>query len=348
MKIETPKPPSQLFYKFYFIIGLLKYPKRLWNFIKYKTNKNPDVVNYKPIFMDIEPTQRCNFKCIMCVNPHFKDKRKDMSIERFKKIVDEQTGLLEVKIVGVGEPLLNKDFFQMIEYSRKKHLWVRTTINGSLLQQNDSYKKLIDLKVHDLNISIDGATKDVYESIRLGSDFDRLVENCKLLNEYNQKKGKTTIRAWVVIQKENEHQLYEFPKLFKDLGFEEMSYSFAMHNYGRDGKNSEYSDVGVTKEEFHKLSDICKNLDIKLTFFYHPRVRIKQNKFCKIPFNKIYVTTDGYMLPCCYIANQEVANLGKYENFSDIWFKKYIPFRKSLRVTKKVPNYCKQCHGEDE
>ena len=168
------------------------------------------------------------------------------------------------------------------------------------------------------------------------------------MNAYNKSKNnKTTIRAWVVIQKENEHQFYDFPYLFKELGFEEMTYSFAMHNYGRDGDNDETLDFGISEKQFNKLSEICNKIGIKLTFFYHPRLRIKDNKFCQIPFNKIYVTTDGYMLPCCYVANQEVVNFGKYDNFDKIWFKQYIPFRKSLKKAKNVPSYCKQCyHGE--
>lgn len=349
MKLKNPQPPNKFYYKFYFFVGLVKHPKRLLNYIIYRCNKNKINTNYMPLYMDIEPTQRCNFKCKMCVNASFSKKRKDMTFEEFKKIIDFQNGLIEIKIVGVGEPLLNKDFFKMLDYARKKHLWVRSNINGSLLHINDNYKKLIDTKLHDFNISIDGMTKEVYESIRIGADFDRLIENCKIVNDYNKKKNnKTIIRAWVVVQKENVHQLYEFPAFFKRLGFHEVTFSFAMHNYGRRGKNNESVDFALNGEIYNKLTKECNREKIKLSFFFHPKDRIKKTKFCFIPFNKIYVTTDSYMLPCCYIANQEIINFGKHEDFSKIWFGKYINFRKVLKNNDHVPTYCKQCYRDEK
>ncbi len=339
MKFNTPKP-NLIYYKMYFLLGLLKNPKRFFNFIKYKVNRFKSTVNYKPLIMDLEPTQRCNFKCVMCIN--FKEKRKDMSFDAFKKIVDKQSGLMEMKIQGVGEPLLNIFFFKMIDYAMKKHLWVRTTTNASLLHINENYKKLVDSKVHDINISIDGATKEIYESIRLGSNFDILKQNCKLINDYNNKVKKTIIRAWVVIQKKNKAEFLKFPYFFHKLGFKEMTYSLSMHNYGRKGENTENTEFGFSKDLFKKLFEICKSLNIKLTFFFHPSFNAKQ--FCQIPFKRIYVTTDSHMLPCCYIANQEIINFGKHSDFEKIWYNKYNNFRKSMKNIDTVPDYCKNCY----
>jgi len=48
---------------------------------------------------------------------------------------------------------------------------VRPT-NASLLHLRDNYKKLVDTGVNEIQISIDGATKDVFEGIRVGSVFE--------------------------------------------------------------------------------------------------------------------------------------------------------------------------------
>lgn len=342
MKLETPKP-NQIYYKLYFLVGLLIYPKRLMNWIKFKLNNFDSVVNYYPTVMDIEPTQKCNYKCIMCIIREIGNKRENMTFDMFKKIIDEQFGLMEVKIQGVGEPLLSKDFFKMIKYAKKKWLWVRTTTNGSLLHVNENYKKLVDSKVHDVNISIDGCTKEVYESIRVGGDFEQLKINCKLINDYNDDVNKTSVRAWVVLQKSNKHQFFDFPKFFADLGFKEMTYSFAMHNYGREGDNIEVTDFNFTEADFEKAFKIAEEVGIKLTFFFHPR--FNENAFCKIPFNRLYVTTDSHILPCCYIANQEVIDFGEYKDFKDIWFKKYIKFREGVKKKETLPYFCKECYG---
>jgi pyrroloquinoline quinone biosynthesis protein E len=294
--------------------------------------------------MDIEPTQRCNYKCLMCAP--FKEKREDMAFEEFKRIIDHQFGLMEIKIQGVGEPLLNKDFFRMIKYAKRRLLWIRTTTNGSLLHINDNYKKLVDSGVHDINISVDGATKDVYESIRIGGNFDQLKENCRSINDYNNRVTKTTVRAWVVLQKRNRHQFFGFPKFFSELGFKEVAYSFAMHNYGKEDENKEATTFDFEEEGFSKLFEICKGLGIKISFFFHPQ--FNEKVFCQIPFKRVYVTTDSHILPCCYIANQEVIDFGRFSDFEEIWFKKYTDFRLALKSLPKIPSFCQECYRSDK
>lgn len=340
MKFEIPKP-NQFYYKLYMFTGMLLHPKRLWNFIKYSLAKFNPKVDYLPTMMDLEPTQRCNYRCIMCTP--FKEKRTDMSFDQFKKIVNDQYGLIEIKIQGVGEPLLCKDFFKMVDYARRRMLWVRTTVNGSLLHIDDNYKKLVDSKVHDVNISIDGSTKEVYEAIRCGGNFETLKRNCGLINDYNNKVKKTTVRAWVVIQRLNKEQFFGFPRFFADLGFKEMTYSFAMHNYGREGGNPHVTDFGFSKEQFKKLFKICDELGIKITFFFHPSFTAE--RFCQIPFKRVYITTDSHILPCCYIANQEVVDYGSYDDFGNIWFSKYVRFRRGMKDSNLLPDHCKGCYG---
>lgn len=344
VNIDTPKP-NQLYYKAYYAAGLLLHPRRAINLLKYKAAKFSPSVDYLPMVMDIEPTQRCNYRCSMCITGSMNAKRPDMTFEAFRRILDEQYGLMEVKIQGVGEPLLNKDFFRMIDYAKKKLLWVRTTTNGSLLHVGDNYRKLVDSRVHDVNISIDGCTSEVYEAIRIGGDLERIMANCRLINAYNNKARKTTVRAWAVLQKGNLHQFFDFPRFFADLGFKEMALSFAMHNYGREGTNAEAADFSYTEEDIRRIAGLAREAGIKMFFWFHPG--FPGNAFCQIPFGRIYVTTDGHIIPCCYIANQEVVDFGEYGDFKKIWFEDYTGFRERVKGKNPPPAFCRQCHGGD-
>ena len=71
----------------------------------------------------------------------------NMTFHDFKKSIDMQKGLIEVKLQGLGEPLLNPDFFKMVDYAVENHIWVRTATNASLLHLNDNYKKMIDSQI---------------------------------------------------------------------------------------------------------------------------------------------------------------------------------------------------------
>jgi len=103
-----------------------------------------------------------------------------LSNERAKKLIDE---IAELKpgwvIVEGGEPLLREDLFELLELLRQKRLETHLITNGMLLTP----QIIADLKRLGVRvmISIDGATKATYESIRHGASFEKVVQaarNC--------------------------------------------------------------------------------------------------------------------------------------------------------------------------
>jgi pyrroloquinoline quinone biosynthesis protein E len=156
-------------------LALSRSPECRANYERYlASRRRGSVVDYYPIKLDIENVSRCNFRCTMCaVSDWHKGQRAvDLSLEAFRQLIDEQIGLVEIKLQGLGEPTMQRDdYFAMIRYAREKHIWVRTTTNASLLHQKDNYRKMIDADVNELQFSVDGASKEVYESIRSGRRF---------------------------------------------------------------------------------------------------------------------------------------------------------------------------------
>ena len=71
----------------------------------------------------------------------------------------------------------------MIQYARNQVIWVRTTTNASRLNHKEIYKKIIDSDTNEIQISIDGASKEVYEKIRVGGIFSKVKQNCYLINK---------------------------------------------------------------------------------------------------------------------------------------------------------------------
>ena len=117
--------------------------KKKENYDRYLVSKEGrnSVLDYLPIKLDIENVSRCNFRCQMCqVSGWEQGKRaEDMSFESFKNLIDEQYGVIELKIQGMGEPILGRDkYFKMIRYARERHIWVRTVTNASILHKTEN------------------------------------------------------------------------------------------------------------------------------------------------------------------------------------------------------------------
>src|SRR5271169_2138835 len=192
-------------------LALNRSPECRANYERYLAFKRRGAqINYLPVKLDIENVSRCNFRCTMCpVSDWDRGQRaNDLKLDDFKRLIDEQIGLVEIKLQGLGEPTMQRDdYFTMIRYARAKHIWVRTTTNASLLHLKDNYRKMIDTDANEIQISIDGATKDVFESIRRGSVFERVKSNCTLINAYSRQMGVERTKMWTVVQRANWHQL---------------------------------------------------------------------------------------------------------------------------------------------
>src|SRR3990172_308017 len=102
-------------------------PKRLQNYLTYIASaRRSATVSYLPVRLDFENVSRCNFACTMCAVSDWPKGRRadDMPVADFKRLIDEQYGLVEIKVQGLGEPTMQGEaYFEMIRYARSKHIW---------------------------------------------------------------------------------------------------------------------------------------------------------------------------------------------------------------------------------
>jgi pyrroloquinoline quinone biosynthesis protein E len=352
--LKFPKPSPAKEYNETISKGLELFPQREENYKKYKAFKKDSAnVDFLPIKMDIENVSRCNLSCQMCQVITFEGQKRaeDLSLEDFKNIIDEQIGLVEIKLQGLGEPLLQKEFFEMVKYATSKSIWVRSTTNATLLHKKDNYKKLVDCGIGEVQISVDGATKESYESIRHKSNFELVKENCKLINDYCDLKGVDKTRMWCLLQKENLKDLFDIPYLAKELGFKRATISLDVNGWGND----EWEDINskkkvstlVTQDDIDKLLKIAEEIDLDLTFWDITSKYTKDN-ICSWPFERAFVSSDKKVVPCCMIGNPDVLTLGEYDDFKEIWYGKvYNDFRQT-HIDFNIIDICKYCYSFKE
>lgn len=250
-RLGAPRP-DQFAYRMMNYRGFVRFPDRLKNHLVAKADIREEYCRSLPIMMDIEPDSRCNFRCIMCARAKegVKSKKKpSLTFDEFRQFMDNNPQFTEVKVQGVGEPLLNPDLFEMIRYAIDRDTWVRTTVNGSLLHRNENYKKLIDSGIGEVQTSFDGATKEVFEKIRVGSDFDQVVANLKLMNDYVATKDRDYTRMWVLLQNNNRHQLLDFIELAARMGFRRMTYSVVLTGWGDEDCFDDLKTKAFTDDE---------------------------------------------------------------------------------------------------
>ncbi len=162
--------------------------------------------NY-PFSVSFVVTHRCNFRCKYCDS--WNQSEEEMTTQEIKQMLNElkQAGLLRLGITG-GEPLLRRNIGEIIGYA--KALGIQTTLvtNGSLVKQNISALKGLDILI----VSLEGP-KETHDKIRGKGTFLKAVEAIRLAKANN-------IPVWIetVLTKDSDTKLDFLIKLSDELG----------------------------------------------------------------------------------------------------------------------------------
>ncbi len=175
-----------------------------------------------PLFIDVEVTSACNLKCPFCATTFRGDKIKKgfVTFDMVKEIIDEgaENGLYGVKFNIRGEPLMHPEIHEFVSYAKQKGLIdVYFNTNAALMSEEIS-RKLIDSKLDRLSISFEGYTKEVYEKNRVGSNFEKVLENIETMQALKKKRGvqKPYLRVQTVVLPDMEFSLEEYKEFWKE------------------------------------------------------------------------------------------------------------------------------------
>lgn len=183
----------------------------------------------KPHWIYFDLSHKCNYDCIMCgVNKILKGYY--LSFEQIKKTLNEIKNWRDsekhtrIMLTG-GEPFLRKDIFNIIEYATSFNIPTDIVSNGSLITKGIA-KKLINSKLENIAISLDGIKPETHDKIRgKKGAFKKTVQGIKLLISEKKEVGKgPKICVWTTIVESNIKELYDILIFVKKLGVECLVY----------------------------------------------------------------------------------------------------------------------------
>jgi len=168
---------------------------------------------FHPDRLYVESTSFCNLHCVMCPTGIGTIKRPKgyMDMQLFRQIVDEvQPNAPAIVLHSWGEPMMHPKLFQMIEYARKADLWTETSTNITLLTEERA-RRAMDAGLSQLFLAMDGVTKETYERVRVGGNFDTVVRNVERLLELKRERGsKMRIVLQIIAMRETHAEVEEF------------------------------------------------------------------------------------------------------------------------------------------
>jgi len=143
-------------------------------------------LKFKPDSATLNITDRCCFRCIMCVQ--WKDTNKEeLATEEWLDIIKQlkNAGVKKITFSG-GEPLLREDIVELVRYAKELGCNISLFTNGYLLTKKKA-EELVLNGVNFISMSVD-ATNNNFEEIRgLRGSFKKIEESCETISEISKR-----------------------------------------------------------------------------------------------------------------------------------------------------------------
>jgi mycofactocin radical SAM maturase len=159
-----------------------------------------------PICLTWELTYACNLACVHCLSSSGRRDPRELSTAECRALIDELARMQVFYVnVGGGEPTVRRDFWELIEYATAQRVGVKFSTNGSRIDAaRAEWLRASDYV--DVQISLDGATREVNDAVRGAGSFDTALRAMELL-------AGTGFKLSVVVTRENAGQLDSFKAL---------------------------------------------------------------------------------------------------------------------------------------
>jgi len=305
-----------------------------------------------PEAIEVEVTTRCHLKCVICEHTYWNEPPKDMSFDEFKRIVDQFPRLKWIGLSGIGSAFLNKDFLRMLRYLKEKNVFVEFYDTFDLIDREIA-KELVQIGVDKIWMSLDAAKKETYEKIRVGGNFDRVINNLKDLIDV-KKRFKTPLpEIWFhyIMNKYNVTEMPEYIKLVHSIvNKSRTNYAtlvfFTSLLYFDKVENLK---PVLTEEIKAHVSEMAK----KYNLFINWNENVLANKTISdcTKWTEPFVLATGHVQPCCAINEANDRDYQKRhcfgnlltEDFRDIWRSNKFGELKRRIHEGIFPEICKNC-----
>lgn len=316
-------------------------PRKIWNATKVLSSYYLSRLLQKPIqwgvpfSISIEPTTACNLRCPECPSGlrAFSRPTGNLRSDFFRKTIDDLHRDLSFLIFYFqGEPYINPDFLDMVQYASQRGIYTITSTNGHFLNEENA-RKTIESGLDRLIISVDGSTQEVYEQYRKSGKLEVVLQGARNVVKWKKKlKSKTPhlIFQFLVVRP-NEHQIPEIYQLAEEIGIDEVRLKTAqIYDYAQGNplipNQDRYSRYRRQADGSYRIKNQLLNHCWKL---WHACV----------------ITWDGVVVPCCFDkdAQYRMGNLQE-QSLREVWQQQpYREFRQQLMKGRDKIDICTNC-----
>ena len=277
-------------------------------------------------YLRISLLEKCNLRCTYCMPADgivLSPKASLMTADEIFALAQTfvENGVDKIRLTG-GEPLLRKDFPEIISKLATLETSLSITTNGILIDRH--IEALQQANIKKINLSLDTLVSSKFHTITLRNQFEKVIDNLHLLlnNDFHVKVNVVLMKGF------NENEITDFVQLTQFLSISVRFIEFmpfAGNEWDRSkmvSQNEILSEVNnvFSSEEIEKLEDeknfTARTYKIKGFQGDFGIISSITNPFCD-GCNRIRLTANGKIKNCLF-SNSETDLLTAFRNGESI------------------------------
>ncbi len=297
-----------------------------------------------PICLTWELTYACNLQCVHCLSSSGQRDPRELSTEEAKRVLDELRDLQVFYInIGGGEPMVRRDFFELLEYSIGNGIGVKFSTNGAFIDEEKA-RRLAAMDYLDIQISLDGIDEATNDAVRGPGSYAmaiRAMDNLKAA-------GFGPFKISVVVTRHNVSQLDAFKALADSYGAQLRITRLRPSGRGADTWDDLHPTLGQQREIYDWLMANGENVLTGDSFFHLNAFGESLPGLNMCGAGRVVCLIDpiGDVYACPFVIHEEfmAGNVRDEGGFSQVW--KHSDLFTELREPQN-PGACGSCGSWD-
>lgn len=236
-----------------------------------------------PRFMDVELTNTCNFRCLMCPTGTYSMRRPSgfMTKDVFYKILDEiRPYKTPLRFIRFGEPTLHGQLVEFIRAANDVGCLTHINTNGSKMDRA-AIEALIDAGLSSIKFSFQGVDQKSFAEMRNTDFFSELVDVIRMTHEVRGDKEFPYIQVSTSITYETREQVQAFRKLMEGIA-DQLSVGRTVMDH------LDLKAVRLRPKEMEMLKRLMEEETV-----------VKKHPECPEVYDKLSINFDGTVTACC-------------------------------------------------
>jgi len=317
--------------------------------------------------VQIEPTTYCDLKCPSCISRFWNIPTRHMSMDEYSSILSKLPPSRLVILQGIGEPLLSPHIADMVALASRKTADVCIVTNGLHLTV-DRAVELEKAGCTQILVSIDNCLDSLPRGIHSQKESARALSNVDRIHSSKRLSGTMEIGSFVVVNNASQNSLNNTIRSIDSAGIRFVRFEHQneiiqaadgsgwMHGKPILGAEDASAIMNSASETIQKIgirssfgwrlrSDLLKhNWDAKTDILIEALGDRKLHQ-CRLPWNSVYITVQGFVQPCCFVPDPSYISFGNIlkNSFRSIMNSdQACVIRKGLKEF-EAPDFCKMC-----